>query len=153
MKDDEKILLNELIGEVRLLFHRLARAADALHESDGIPASQRAVLECLCKGDSKTVPQIASMKSVSRQHIQVIVNELSEKKMVEITDNPKHKRSPLVGLSDHGIKIFKKISRREAGFLTGIDSSLEKSNLEISIKTLSALNEIFMNKGEGNEAS
>jgi len=153
MKGDEIILLGELIGEVRLLFHRLANAADALHESDGLPASQRAVLECLYKGDPKTVPQIASMKSVSRQHIQIIVNELSDKGFVEFTENPKHKRSPLVDLSDHGVQMFKKISQREADFLTKIDFSIEKSNLEISIKTLTESNEIFMDKGEDNEAS
>ena len=50
----------------------------------------------------QTVPAMERARLVTRQHIQTILNELLERKLVETQDNPAHKSSPLIMLSAEG---------------------------------------------------
>ena len=140
----------KLIDEVRLLFHRLASIADQLHESDGIPASQRAVLELLSRKGARTVPQMASLRSVSRQHIQIIVNALLEKGLVTQKRNPTHKRSSLIDLTEQGHLLFHRIKQREQELLAGIDLPVSESSIKQAGQTLQALNGYFDGRGWDN---
>ena len=65
-----------LSKSVRSLFHKMGAAAAALHEGSGISTGMRAVLENVVEGGPMTVPEMARMRPVSRQHIQVLVNDL-----------------------------------------------------------------------------
>jgi len=143
MNQEEIKIFMSVSDEVRKLFHRLASIADQLHESAGIPASQRAVLETLQKSGSTTVPKIASEKGVSRQHIQIIVNQLMEKALLESVKNPSHRRSPLVQLTQQGKKTFAEINQREADLLTNINLPVDKEALHSSAQSLQALNLYF----------
>jgi DNA-binding MarR family transcriptional regulator len=49
-----------------------------------------------------TVPQVARRLGVSRQNIQRIVDELRRERLLQLTDNPDHKTSPLLELTDAG---------------------------------------------------
>ncbi|MEZ6022407.1 MAG: MarR family transcriptional regulator [Hyphomonadaceae bacterium] len=60
------------------------------------------VLRTLAKDGPQTVPDIARARPVSRQHCQTICNALHEQGLVAFVDNPKHKRSKLVQVTDKG---------------------------------------------------
>lgn len=49
-----------------------------------------------------TVPQVARRLGVSRQNVQRIVDELRQERLLQLTDNPDHKTSPLLELTDAG---------------------------------------------------
>jgi len=49
-----------------------------------------------------TVPQIAEMRPTSRQRMQRLADELVAEGLVEFTDNPRHRRSKLVRLTEKG---------------------------------------------------
>jgi DNA-binding MarR family transcriptional regulator len=49
-----------------------------------------------------TVPQVARRLGVSRQNVQRIVDELRHDRLLELTDNPDHKTSPLLELTKAG---------------------------------------------------
>lgn len=49
-----------------------------------------------------TVPQVARRLGVSRQNVQRIVDELRREQLLQLTDNPDHKTSPLLELTAAG---------------------------------------------------
>jgi len=103
-----------LTDEVRRLFHRLAAVVDALHD---LSASQRAVLERLSRDGDQTVPEIARACRVSRQFIQVLVNELVGLGLVVAVENPAHARSPRFRVTDSGRKRFEAMKAKERALL------------------------------------
>ncbi len=138
--------LYEVIWRTRRLFQRLRAAGDELHEDLGITTSQRAVLEFLSLQQPQTVPQMAREKTVSRQHIQMIVNKLLERGWVECIVNPAHTRSSLIRMTSAGTQLFGVIRRREAKLLAVIEKQLAKKNLLITAQTLQTLDEYFQSQ-------
>ena len=124
---------------VRACFNRLREVGDQLHQDIGITSAQRAVLETLYENGAQTVPQIARSKSVSRQHIQVIVDSLSSDALIEAVENPAHKRSPLIQLTPSARKIFAKMRRKEAKLIKELAEEFAFDDLEVTARTLSAL--------------
>src|SRR5262245_15202680 len=115
--------VEKLTQEVRHLFQVLKTLADALHKDAGLNASTRAVMEALTDGP-RTVPDIARRKSVTRQHIQLLVDELAKSDLVELRVNPAHLRSPLVALTRKGETVFAGIRKRELPLLERLAAGL-----------------------------
>ena len=143
MKGTEQVIFTGLIREVRGLFHLFAAVSDELHADLGIPAGQRAVMESLSQPGGKTVPQLADMRSVSRQHIQVIVNQLLDKGLVELVDNPAHRRSSLVRLTEHGRETFGQMRQRERQVLASLELAISEDDLETALHTLTAIKDVL----------
>ena len=59
-----------------------------------------------------TVPQIAQMRPTSRQRMQRLADELEAQGLVEFIDNPKHRRSKLVGLTRKGDARYRELEAR-----------------------------------------
>lgn len=64
-----------------------------------------------------SVPQLARARPVSRQHIQALVNPLVAEGLVELGENPAHKRSKFVDLTDQGRQLAENMLRRESELL------------------------------------
>ena len=122
--------------EVRTLFHQMKALADAVHADIGPTASMRGVMETLAAGGAATVPQMARARPVSRQHIQLIVDELLAAKLVELRPNPAHKRSPLVALTPKGDATFRKMTGREVAFFDRIAGGLGEKELVTAVGVL-----------------
>lgn len=105
--------IEELINQVRLLFNALVQAGEQIHAGRGVTMAQRAVLEFLYRNGPATVPDIARRRRVSRQHIQTLVNPLLASGAVESIDNPAHKRSRLIGLTQAGRRTIGQMQARE----------------------------------------
>ena len=128
------------------MFQQLRAVSDELHEDIGVTASQRAVLELLDQYNSQTVPQIARERSVSRQHIQAIVNELLARDLVETVDNPTHKRSSFIQLTSSGRQLFKSIKERETKLLEMMEKQITTIELQTTTQTLGAIDQ-FLKSG------
>src|SRR5690349_23409452 len=57
-----------------------------------------------------TVPQIARMRPTSRQRMQRLADELAAEGLVELVDNPRHRRSKLVRLTRKGEVRYRALS-------------------------------------------
>jgi DNA-binding MarR family transcriptional regulator len=141
--------VERLIKLVRLCFQRLRAAGDALHADLGVNASLRAVLETLYELGENTVPEIARAKSVSRQHIQKIVDALASLGHVTARANPGHKRSPLIALTAKGRRLFETMRRREAGIVAALARRLDGAELAAALRTLAVLAETFPPRSDG----
>lgn len=130
--------VEKIASEVRRLFQLLKALADAIHKDAGLSASNRAVLESLVDGP-RTVPDIARQKSVTRQHIQLIADELLGMKLIELRENPAHRRSSLLALTREGKAAFAEIRKREAPLLEGLGAVLEPRKTAMTLETLAGL--------------
>ena len=124
---------------VRRLFRAMAEKADAyLHDSD-MTAADRAVMEFLFPDTQLTVPGIARRYQVSRQHVQVTVNRLLDRGLLLSSDNPRHRRSPLIRLSRDGRSAFAEIRRSESELLDDVFSNVAIADLATTRRTLETL--------------
>lgn len=69
-----------------------------------------ALLRILKLCGPKTVPQIAKMRSVSRQYIQRLANDIVEEGYAEYSNNPGHKRSQFLVITPKGEKLFNEVN-------------------------------------------
>ena len=148
MKAEAKKLY-AVILDIRLCFNLLRAWVDEMHKNLGVNASMRAVMESLAGGSEKTVPEIARSRSVSRQHIQVIVNGLTRAGLIKARDNPDDKRTFLVSLTDHGRTVFGEIQKREAVELQRLSKIFSGNELKVTLNTLRKLSDAT--KGPENE--
>ena len=124
---------------IRRLFRAMADHADAYLQDAGLMAADRAVLEFLYPDAKLTVPDIARRYRVSRQHVQVTVNRLLDRGMLRSLDNPRHKRSPLMALTESGQQTFAAIRRREAAVLDQLFADVEIADIATTRRTLTTL--------------
>ncbi|MFQ5567524.1 MAG: MarR family winged helix-turn-helix transcriptional regulator [Paracoccaceae bacterium] len=122
-----------LTQTVRRLFHKLGHGASALHRDMDVSAGMRAVLESVINGGPQTVPQMARVRPVSRQHIQGLVNALFDLDYVEYADNPAHKRSKLVAPTSRGHEVFAAMRARE-------NAAFRRIRVDCSAEELAAAN-------------
>lgn len=109
----EDSAFNQLINETVQLFHRLKIVADEVHQQGVMSGGLRSILRQLNKVGEQTVPQMARERSVSRQNVQMLVNQLADNGYVEFVENPAHKRSPFLRLTASGKKAVEVMNRRE----------------------------------------
>ena len=124
---------------VRRLFRAMAEHADAYLDASGLTAADRAVLEFLYPDQRLTVPDIARRYQVSRQHVQATANRLLDRGLVRAVENPRHKRSSLLQLSDRGQQLFARIRRREQQLLDDLFADIEIADIATTRRTLQTL--------------
>lgn len=134
--------LGRLIDETRALFHHLKRAAEHTHRRDALSGGERAILCDLAAGGPRTVPDLARARPVSRQHIQMLVNPLLERGLVELVDNPRHQRSSLVALTARGRGLTARVNRRERRALAELARELDDADLGQAVDTMRQVREV-----------
>lgn len=104
--------LFELGMEVIHTYFRLRAAGEKIGATTPAGAGSWGLLRSLAREGPQTVPQLARARPVSRQHIQMLANELAGQGLVEFVDNPAHKRSRLVRITARGRERLAEVSRR-----------------------------------------
>ena len=131
--------LTHLINEVRSSFHLLKAMAQQVHGGTELTAARRGVMLDLLSGGDRTVPELARMRPVSRQHIQIVVNGLLDEGWVDLRPNPAHKRSHLVSLTSRGKQVVTQMREREVKVLGEVELPLDISDLVQAAKVLSEM--------------
>src|SRR5215472_12948028 len=81
----------------------LLAAGGEIAAREGLTAARWQVLGAVAlAGRPLTVPQIARRMGLTRQAVQVSVNQLRAEGLAEARDNLDHRRSPLIGLTELG---------------------------------------------------
>ena len=134
----------EVIDEITGLFHMLHAVAAQLHGGGELTAGRRGILRGLDRLGPQTVPQMARARPVSRQYIQMLVNELEAEGLVDLYDNPAHRRSRLVRLSSTGRDTLAEMYRREAELYTALDLTVSENELRDAAGTLRRVREALL---------
>lgn len=124
---------------IRRLFRSMASLADRYLHDSGLSAADRAVMEFLYPEAELTVPDIARRYAVSRQHVQITVNALLTKGLLESGENPRHKRSLLIRLSSLGRNCFAEIRRNESALVEQLFADIPADSIGATNATLEAL--------------
>ena len=131
--------VRRLLDEVRLLNNLLIQLAGELHADLGLGVPARAVLEFLHAQGPTPVPEIARIRNVSRQHIQTIADGLIADGLVEPHDNPAHRRSPLLALTELGQRTITTVLRREERVIADRLAALPDAETERAARLLARL--------------
>lgn len=100
--DDKTEALLQALIDVVWTAHKLRAVGGRTGAVNAAGGGTWGILHTLVCDGPKTVPQIARMRPVARQHIQTMANELAVEGLVEFIDNPAHKRSKLVAITRAG---------------------------------------------------
>ena len=107
-----------LFEQVRLLFHTLKHWSESLAEASEVSSAMRGVLERLLLDGPAPVPSIARARGVTRQHVQQQVDALLEGGLVERRENPAHRRSARIALTDAGRALIQTMRAAELDALS-----------------------------------
>ncbi len=128
--------LQTLFRETIALFHCLQTTAATVHGQENLTAGLRGVLVGLAQGGAQTVPQMARQRPTSRQHIQVLVNRLQELGLVLLEENPDHRRSKLVRITEKGERTVALIRDREDRLLALAAIPVSDEEIASTVATL-----------------
>ncbi len=131
--------MTALTAAVRAVFNRLKALGDDLHGDLEVTAAMRAVMEALSAEGAMTVPQIARIKGVTRQHIQLLTDALAEAGLAAVKENPAHRRSSLIALTDKGKRTFAKMRAREVPVVANLANEFDTQELDRATALLTRL--------------
>jgi DNA-binding MarR family transcriptional regulator len=131
--------IQELIDEVIVTFRQLRVVSAEIH-GDGAPMpGQRGVLLDLARMGPQTVSGMARARAVSRQHIQALVDYFRTRGLVDLVENPNHRRSKLVRLTRNGRVLVKAMVERERAALSSLDLAIPPVQIRRAAAVLRAL--------------
>lgn len=137
--DETSRLLEVLILEVLAAFFDFR----AVGQRYGLVTEQGAgswgLLRMLKTEGPQTVPDVARARSVSRQYIQKLANELIAEGWVVMEDNPLHKKSKLMVLTEQGEAKLEEMTERFQELTAQIASTFALRDLQVSTRTVGEL--------------
>jgi DNA-binding MarR family transcriptional regulator len=139
LRDD----LRGVIDEVITLSDRLRWIHDRMHEEDGLSNARRGILRGLVQFGAQTVPNLARARSVSRQHVQGLIDALVDDKLVEVLPNPAHRRSPLIQVTAAGEKCVRKMDDANRRVVVALGADMPARELAVTARTLRAVRAAF----------
>jgi len=101
----------------------------------------RAVLEILQRHGEQTVPDIAAKLEIKRQYVQVMCNETLASGFIAQRANPRHKRSPIMELTDDGRNLIDALISKELKLMQGLGANLSDEDVFTALKVLRAVTE------------
>lgn len=131
--------LNELIVATRGLAELLTTATSRLHEDLELSVPERSVLIALRRAGARTVPALARERKVSRQFIQMTVNGLLARELVESQPNPAHRRSRLIALTAAGTGLIREVMRREGAVLQALSADLTAPEIRQAVAVMAQM--------------
>ncbi|MDE9451696.1 MarR family transcriptional regulator [Aliiroseovarius sp. Z3] len=133
--------LHKLVWTSRPLMQAAEACVEAGLKGTGLTVRMRAVLEILHTYGDLSVPEIAAKLEINRQYVQLMVNETLATGVTEQRPNPRHKRSPILMLTDEGRRLIEDIIARELALMEEIGADFDSEEISIAMKVVLALTE------------
>ena len=128
--------LLDVIVETTHTFFRLRAAGATFGAIKPGGGSTLGLLRSLKARGPLTVPEIARMRPVARQHIQKLANQMAAEGLVAFTDNPRHKRSKLVRLTAKGEARFDQLFGAMIDLTERLARDMDPAALRTTAETL-----------------
>jgi DNA-binding MarR family transcriptional regulator len=115
-------------------------AGGLLAAEEGLSSARWQVLGAVVlAGRPLSVPQIARRMGLTRQSVQASVNRLVREALLEADDNPDHRRSPLIGVTETGSRKYAHLERRQVSWINELAAGLKGSDLAAAARILQEL--------------
>lgn len=131
--------LYQLIWMSRPLMQAAETVVEQGLEDTGLTVRTRAVLEILLAQDAATVPDIAQSLEIKRQYVQVMVNETLADGLTLKRENPRHKRSTIIALTDKGRALIEDVVRREKQLVASLGQDLNSADVKTALGLINTL--------------
>ena len=136
MKDNN---LHRLIWMSRPLMQAAEACVEAGLADTNLTVRMRAVLEMLLRYGEQTVPELAARLEIKRQYVQVMCNEALASGFVEQRENPRHKRSPILALTDTGRTLIEEIISKEMKLMEDLGATLSSEDISTALEVVLAV--------------
>lgn len=128
--------LHQMIWMSRPLMQAAEACVEAGLVGTNLTVRMRAVLEMLDKYGEQTVPEIAARLEIKRQYVQVMCNETLASGFVEQRANPRHKRSPILVLTDQGRTLIEEIISKEMKLMEEIGANISSEDISTALEVM-----------------
>lgn len=135
--------LRAVIDETIALFHRVRWVAELIYGDEGRSTARRGILRGVVRYGAQTVPTLARLRGVTRQHVQEVVDALATDKLVELVANPRHARSKLVRATPRGKALVERMDAIDEAVLGAAAGAVPTRDVAITVRTLRAVREGF----------
>ncbi len=135
--------LQDVIANLTTCFQSLQRQGMNLGSVSKKGNSFWGMLKQIHEHGPLTVPQIALRRRVSRQRIQVMVDEYVADGYLKFVDNPSHKRSRLVTLTKTGQTELAQMSAIIFNHVEQAAGEFQKEELQTTVKVLQKLQQLM----------
>lgn len=133
--------IEELIVEIVATFFLLRAEGMRIGVVSSSGEGYWSVLRLLKLNGAQTVPQIARSRYVPRQSVQKLANEMLEDGVIELVNNPAHKRSKLLRLTPKGEAVFQQLSDRIAALTETLAAQADAAQLQNAVVVVKHLHE------------
>jgi DNA-binding MarR family transcriptional regulator len=136
----KRVLFLDLVLSVFRLNGLLIAQGDDMTEGLGLTHARWKVIGAIALSDNGlTVPGIARVLGQSRQAVQRITDVMVEDGLLEYYENPKHKRSVLVLLSDQGKEIYNTLREVQDPWAIDATQDIPVEELETALRLIRRL--------------
>ena len=142
--------LYKLIWMSRPLMQSAEAAVERGLQGIGLTVRTRAVLEILLVKKEAAVPDIAEKLEIKRQYVQLMVNETLAEGLTLKRENPRHKRSTLIALTQKGQTLIEDVVQREMKLVRSMGDGLDAADIETAFKVVTTLTENLKEKSGSN---
>jgi DNA-binding MarR family transcriptional regulator len=137
---NKEVILSDLLKEIRINYQLLRKGVEVVHKGSDLSIGVRAVIEILNDQGAMTVPHLAKTRHMSRQSIQVMVDEMLKMGWLETKPNPFHKKSSLIELTAEGKKAYKNMQDQEIKHMKKLNIDVPVKKLEEALKLVEHIN-------------
>ena len=140
MHPSKRVLFLDLVLSVFRLNGLLIAQGDDMTEGLGLTHARWKVIGAIAlSNNGLTVPGIARVLGQSRQAVQRITDVMVEDGLLEYHENPKHKRSVLVLLSNQGKEIYNTLREVQDPWAIDATQDIPVEELETALRLLRRL--------------
>lgn len=137
-------LFTEVVLEVFKLSGSLVIEGDRITSDYGLTSARWKILGAIARSDTPvTVPQIARSMGQTRQSVQRLVEAMHTDGLLDLLNNPNHKRAKLVALSSDGKEVYLALERDQIPWANSNALSFYKRDLETTLSTLKKMTQLF----------
>ena len=128
--------LHQLIWMSRPLMQAAESCVEDGLAGTNLTVRMRAVLEILHKYGEQTVPELAARLEIQRQYVQIMCNETLASGFIEQRANPRHKRSPILALTNQGSTLIEDILTNEMQIMQEMSEDLSTEDIATALKVV-----------------
>jgi DNA-binding MarR family transcriptional regulator len=136
---DPSVALAELTTQIVMVFGRMKRVAMEVQDYAVLPGTELSILDTILRHGCRTVPDIASWRGVRRQSVQALVNKLVDSGLLTFSDNPNHKVSRYLELTEKGLERYRDIRGRLVASYQPFAEGLSERDLEGARRVLAVM--------------
>ncbi|MDN5687442.1 MAG: MarR family winged helix-turn-helix transcriptional regulator [Brachybacterium sp.] len=126
------------------VYRRVSRIVEHDESVSGLSVGVRNVLDQLRRDGERTVPQLARHQDLSRQFVQRMVHEARADGLVQLVDNPAHRRSSLVRMTAAGQDAITAVIAREHELMGRVGGDLTADELAATLRVLHHMDEALI---------